>query len=397
MKTRSAPISLLLISYVIFFMMAIPGGILNVAWTYMQVTFDVPFDALGILLLANTLGALIGTFFSGRLIARFGMGRYLLTGGVIMGVGLSGYILAPVWIVVVASAFVTMLGFSCFNAGLNNFVSLRYTTGQFTWLHAAYGLGQALGPTLATIIVERLGLSWHLGYGVVLVLGLLVTVTLAVTRRRWVMPEMARSADGEVVQRASVRETLFLPAVLLGMSLFFVSSGVIAGTGQLSTTLLSSRGIALAEAGFWVSAYWTSFTIGRILMGFIAHRFENRLLLRASLIGATIGTLLLWQNASTFVNLLGLLVIGFSCAPLYPTLVAESHRRVGDRYRLNALGFQMTASSLGQSLVPGAIAFIAAHTTIGIIGVFLVIGAVFALGLEEVAARRQEEVVAVGV
>ncbi len=195
MKTRSAPLSLLLIAYFIFFVMAIPGGVLNVAWTYMQVTFGVPLDALGILLLANTCGGLIGTFFSGRMIERAGLGRYLLTGGAIMSFGLIGYILAPSWIALIGSAFLTSLGFSGFNAGLNNFVSVRYTTGQFNWLHASYGLGQTVGPALATFMVERLGQSWHVNYAVVFVLVLVILALLVFTRSQWRLPGEVRRAD----------------------------------------------------------------------------------------------------------------------------------------------------------------------------------------------------------
>ncbi len=181
---------------------------------------------------------------------------------------------------------------------------------------------------------------------------------------------------------------------MLGMSIFFLTSGVIASTGQLSNTLLTARGVA--EAGFWVSAYWASFTVGRIVMGFIAHRLDNSLLLRGSITGAIIGALLIWQNASTTVNLLGLMIVGFSCAPLYPTLIAETHRRVAERYRLNALGFQMASAGLGQSIVPGAIAWVATHSSLDLIGLLLVIGAGIALVLEQVAARQRTETVAVG-
>jgi fucose permease len=129
--------------------MAIPGGVLNVAWTYMQVTFSVPLDSLGVLLFAATCGGLLGTFFSGRLIGRFGMGRYLTAGGALMALGLVGYAVAPVWLTLIVSAFVTTLGFSIFNAGLNMFVAANYSTGQLNWMHAAYGVGGTFGPALA--------------------------------------------------------------------------------------------------------------------------------------------------------------------------------------------------------------------------------------------------------
>jgi fucose permease len=389
-----APRSLLLIAYFMFFVMAIPMSILNVAWTYMQVTFDKPLDALGVLLLGNTFGSLISSFFSGRIIARLGLARYLIGGGILLSVGIVGYVFAPSWIALIGAAFITALGFSTFNAGLNNFVSSRYTTGQFNWLHAFYGLGQAAGPALAQTIIQTMALSWHVAYAVVFVPALLILGTLVITRRGWVMPGLPPKGErgGE---RVSLWGSLRVPAVLLGMSLFFLSSGFIASVGQLSSTLFTARGIL--QAGYWVSAYWLSFTGGRIVMGFIAHRLDNTLILRAALAGAVVGALLYWQNASTVINLLGLMVIGFSCAPLYPTLIAETHRRVEAPYRLNALGFQMASAGLGQSLVPGAIAWVATHTSLDMIGALVLLGAGVAFCLHEIAARRQREPVAVGV
>jgi fucose permease len=387
----TAPRSLLIIACSMFWVMAIPMSTLNVAWTYMQVTFDKPLDALGILLLGNTFGSLISSFFSGRVIARLGMGRYLISGGVLLALGLVGYILAPSWIALIGAAFITALGFSTFNAGLNNFVSSRYSTGQFNWLHAFYGLGQATGPALAQTTIETLGLSWHVSYAVALVPALVILGILVATRGQWVMPGLSATSErGAQGKRVSLWESLRVPAVLLGMSLFFLSSGFIASVGQLSNTLFTARGVL--QAGYWVSAYWASFTVGRIVMGFIAHRLQNTFILRAALAGAVVGALLIWQNASTVINLIGLMVIGFSCAPFYPTLIAETRRRVEARYRLNALGFQMAAAGLGQSLLPGAIAWVAARTSLDWIGALILIATGLAFVLHEVATQRRESV-----
>lgn len=45
---------LFLFATTIFVILGISGGLLNIAWTYMQVDFEVPFSAIGILLLAAT-------------------------------------------------------------------------------------------------------------------------------------------------------------------------------------------------------------------------------------------------------------------------------------------------------------------------------------------------------
>lgn len=389
MLTRTAPRSLLLIGYFIFFCIGIPNGILNVSWTYMQVTFGVSLDSLGVLLVAATLGSLLGTFFSGRVINRVGVGSYLCAGGVLSALGLLGYAFAPSWVILIGAAFTLAVGFSAFNVGLNMFIAAHYTTGQLNWLHAAYGVGLTIGPSLATLLVEQLDQSWHVGYLIMFVVVAVVALVLIVTRAKWVGG--ASDADSaKTVERASYAESLHIPAVVFGMLLFFVLNGVIAGTGQLSNTLLTSRGIV--QAGFWVSIYWASFTIGRIIMGFIADRFDKNRLIRAAILCAAFGALLLWQNASSLLNLVGLAFMGLGCAPIYPTMIARTREMVSTRHLANAIGFQITAAGISTSLIPGIVAWVAEHTSISIIGIYPLVGLLIALGIHRYAMQRSERV-----
>lgn len=389
MSTRTAPRSLLLIGYFIFFCIGIPNGILNVSWTYMQVTFGVSLDSLGVLLVAATLGSLLGTFFSGRVINRVGVGAYLCAGGVLSALGLLGYALAPSWLILIGAAFTLAVGFSAYNVGLNTFVAAHYTTGQLNWLHAAYGVGLTIGPSLATLLVEELGQTWHLGYLIMFAVNVGVALVLIVTRGRWV-GGASGGDSAQPLERASYAESIHVPAVVFGMLLFFVLNGVVAGTGQLSNTLLTSRGIL--QAGFWVSIYWASFTVGRIIMGFIADRLDKNRLIRAAILCAAFGAVLLWQNASSLLNLVGLAFMGLGCAPLYPTMIARTREMVSTRHLANAIGFQITAAGIGTSLIPGIIAWVAEHTSLSIIGIFPLIGLLIALGIHRYATKRHERV-----
>lgn len=384
--------SFLLIAYLIFFCMGIPNGMLNVVSVAMLGTFGFGLDALGVLLFFATVGSLFGTFFSGRMIGRFGLGAFLAGGGAVMALGLLTYTVAPVWIVLIAAAFITLLGFSMFNAGLNTFVAANYTTGHLNWLHAAFGLGLTVGPTLGTVLLERLGLSWRVGYGIMFVVLAGVTVLLFVTRSQWVMQDDPNThVHGTATERVSIWETLRLPTVLFGMALFFILNGVIGSTGQLASPLLTSRGVA--QAGFWVSLYWASFTVGRLIMGFFANRLDNTRLMRACIIGAIIGAALLWQDNNNALNLIGLGIIGLSCAPIYPTMIAITRENVSLRHRANAIGFQLAASGIGSSLVPGGLAWAAEHMSIAVVGVFPLVGLLIGFLINEFSMRyRQRDV-----
>ena len=114
--------------------------------------------------------------------------------------------------------------------------------------------------------------------------------------------------------------------------------------------------------------------------------------IRACLLGAAIGGALLWQGASTTVNLLGLVLMGFACAPLYPTLVAEAHRSVEPRYRTHAISIQMATGGVVQALIPGVMAWLAEHATVNLVGAVAAVGMFGVLGLYQLALRRRVRV-----
>lgn len=375
--------------YLIFFTLAFPTGIFTAAWVYMQATYGVSLDALGMLSISGLFGSLLGTFFSGRLIGRFGTGRYLVAGAGVLVLAMTTYALAPTWIVLLAAMFLQMLGFNIINTGLNTFVSAHYSTGQLNWMHAAYPLGGTIASLMVTLIVEQGG-SWHLAYAIVGAILLSIGVALLILRNRWKAQdeEEARTISPDGARRiVSLRQSFLLPAVLVGMALFFLTSGAGGATINLSKSLLTAR--AIEGAGYWISFYWGFSFVGRLIIGFVAYRLNNVTLLRICMIGMALGAALLWQSASAGLNFVGLALFGLASAPVYPTLIAESRRRVDPPHRANAIGFQIGASALGMALIPAGVAWAADHFSVDAIGALPFVALLLAVGLYEFSLRHQ--------
>ncbi|MGH9852668.1 MAG: MFS transporter, partial [Blastocatellia bacterium] len=68
MKNRSKSL-LIGLAYLSFVSLGLPDGLLGVAWPSIRASFDLPLDALGALLVMFTIGYLISSFSSGRLLA----------------------------------------------------------------------------------------------------------------------------------------------------------------------------------------------------------------------------------------------------------------------------------------------------------------------------------------
>src|SRR5690606_10297898 len=123
-------------------------------------------------------------------------------------------------------------------------------------------------------------LPWRIGYALsgVLVLGLGLGYLLTLGQWR---NGMVASTSAEKVADASLGETLRLPLMWLSILLFMVYAGMEVGAGDWSFTLFTDgRGISQDVAGMWVTIYWGSFTVSRILFGAISGRFGLVTLLR---------------------------------------------------------------------------------------------------------------------
>ena len=176
----------ILIACVVFVVIGIASGLLNIAWTYMQATFGVSHDSLATLAPATMLGGLIAAFLSGTVIGRFSLAPVLVGGMAFAGFGLLGYAIAPIWIILLAVAFVTSIGKGTVDAAFNNFVSVNYGASEMNWLHASWGVGLTIAPSVVTFFVVDQGGGWQASYvligSVMLVLGLVILLSLPVWR-----------------------------------------------------------------------------------------------------------------------------------------------------------------------------------------------------------------------
>ncbi len=368
------------LAFASFILLGFAAGLLGVAWTSIQAEFGLPLDAVGILLVASTVSYLIASFASGPLAQRFGIGWLLVIGSLLLGLGLGGYVVGSSWYMLIIAAFTAGLGSGTIDASLNAYIAAHHSARAMNWLHAFFGIGITIMPLIETEAVKS-G-AWRGGYAFVVGVCLLAAVAFALVANRW---RVVALAAGESKRGVSVRDTLRLPQVWLGILVMCVYAGVEAAPGQWVFPLFTeARGMDTESAGFWVSLYWGSFTIGRMLFGIYMPKVSNSVLVRACLIGVAIGGVLLWWNPTAAVGQVGLVIFGFSQAPLFPILISETPKHVGLRHAQNAIGFQVAGAGLGIALLPSLLGVFASRLGLEIISPALLILVVLLFILQEV-------------
>jgi fucose permease len=387
--TRSATL-LVVLAYVGFVSLGLPDGLLGVATPSIRATFALAPQDLGELFLSFTAGYLLSSFVSARLVARLGVGTLLAASCLATALSLGGYATTASWWTMLACTALAGLGAGAIDAALNTWVATHHGPRTVNWLHACYGVGATAGPIVMTAVLAA-DRSWRLGYALVGAAQLVLALCFAATRRRWSEPAhdvLDAAAPQETSRHVPMRETLRLAAAWLGAASFFLYTGLEATTGIWTYSMLTqSRGVPIAEAGSWTSAFWAGLMVGRFLFGFIAERAPLAVLLRACLAVLGCGALLLALDAGAVASAVGLVLCGLAMAPIFPSLIASTPARVGLRHTGNAVGMQIAGATLGASLVPAATGLIVGRVGLEVVAPVVLAGTLALALLHEVLAR----------
>ncbi|MEU8282954.1 MFS transporter [Micromonospora sp. NPDC048905] len=385
--------ALLLLAYLAFVSLGLPDGLLGVAWPSIRDDFHVPTEAVGLVLTAGTVGYLTSSVLAGFTLARVGVGALLAASTLLASLALGGYVLSPVLAVLVGCALLVGLGSGAVDSGLNAYAAGAFGPRHMNWLHAFFGLGVAIGPLIMTGALSA-GLSWRWGYGIVAAAQFALAVAFAFTVRAWrrgspaATEGAAPGAEPAAAVRVPIRATLRLPAVWSGTLAFALYVAIEVSAGLWAFLLLTEgRGLSAAVAGGCVSAYWGSLFVGRVVQGVVAERLGAALVLRVSLVGMAVGAGLIAAPGPGALAVLGLVVVGFAAAPVFPLLTLTTADRVGAAHADRAIGLQIGASGIGAALAPAGLGVVIGNTSVQVLGSALVVLALALIALYEWGAR----------
>ena len=380
---RSTALVVVVLSLAGLLAVGLPDGALGVAWPSIQSEFDRPLGSLGWLLTAWTIGYLSGSALSGPVSVRAGTGRLLIVAGLASIVGYLGYTLVPSWVGLILFSVVLGAGGGTLDASINAHVAVTGSLRLLNLLHAAYGVGATLAPILLTVVLH-VGGSWRVAYAMLGSYAVLLTVGFIVTRDRWSRPSVPDLA-GEVPRRPRLHPSR---RGLAGITLatFFVYVGVEATAGRWSYTLFTEgRGMPEAAAGLWAGAFWFALTMGRLVSVGAAGRLRAERLIELGIAGMVLGSALLWWNPAPAAGGIGLVLVGFSAAPIFPTFVHLTPSRLGEDAAAHAIGFQVAMSGVAAAAVPTVVGVLAGHVGLEVVAPAMLLGSLVLVGLHRVA------------
>lgn len=381
---------LLAIIYVAFISLGLPDSLVGAGWPAMHKDLDVPVAFAGILTMIIAGGTIVSSLASERLTRRFGAGVVTavsvgLTAAALVGFSVSGsFWLLCLW------AIPYGLGAGAVDAALNNYVALHYAARHMNWLHSFWGVGASISPFIMSHALTS-GLGWASAYRTVGVTQAVLTVLLVVALPLWgkvnsapspahgLQPGGAEAADEAQAGRGGghvpLAQALRIPGVVLVLVSFFAYCAL-ESTSMLwgATYLVDDRGVAPATAAAFASLFLLGITGGRFLAGFFADRVGDRQLIRGGFATVGLGVVMIAIPLEPdTLALVGLLVAGLGCAPIYPAIIHSTPVNFGRRNSQAIIGIQMAAAYTGSTFAPPAFGAVSSSTGMWILPLFLAV------------------------
>ena len=380
---------LLMIIYLAFISLGLPDPLLGAAWPVMQQDLGARLEIAGILSMTISIGTIISSLASGKVINRFGTGKVTFVSVFMTASALLGFYFAPSVLWLIVCAIPLGLGAGAVDAALNNYVALHYKAHHMSWLHSFWGVGATFGPIIMAQFITGQQ-AWRNGYLTMAIIQFSLTALLLISLPLWNKvsrnSSTASNEQEEDVHDETARENtkqvkpLQIRGVKLALLSFLFYSGVETTMGLWgSSFFVNVKGMSAEVAAQWVSFYWGGLTIGRFITGFVTFKMGNRMLIRCGQIIALAGTVLLVLPLPTTFSLVGFVLIGFGLAPIFPAMLHETPARFGKAHSQTIMGYQMAVAYTGSTLLPPLLGYIASFSTIGVFPFFMVIYAIVML------------------
>lgn len=362
---------LLIIIYIAFISLGLPDSILGSAWPTMYGELNVPVSYAGIVSMIIAGGTIVSSLYSEKFIRKLGTGVLTSISVATTAIALLGFSFSNSFWHLCLWAIPYGLGAGSVDAALNNFVALHYKARHMNWLHSFWGVGATLGPYIMGLCLTN-GLRWNSGYWTIGIIQTVLVVGLIISLPLWKGKQEAGEAEAKESKSIGLRETIKLPGAKAILTAFFCYCALESTTGLwASSYMVLHKGINAETAAKWASLFYLGITVGRFLSGFVADKLGNKFMVRIGQGTAGVGALLLMLPLGDIPALVGLILIGLGCAPIYPSLLHETPNNFGADKSASIMGMQMACAYVGTTFMSPLFGFIAEYINIRLYPLYL--------------------------
>lgn len=378
---------LLAIIYIAFISLGLPDALLGAAWPTMRLEFGVPISYAGIISTIIAVGTVVSSLQSDRLTRRFGTGKVTAASVALTAAALFGFSVTRSFWLLCLWAVPYGLGAGSVDASLNNYVALHYESKHMSWLHCMWGVGATLGPYIMGYALTG-GSGWNAGYRYIAIVQIVLTAVLVFSLPLW-RQRSAEREEASTGKALSLRQIVGLPGAKEIMICFFCYCALEQTTGLWASSYLTLyKGMSPEAAASFASMFFIGITVGRALSGFITMRLNDTQMIRMGECVIALGIAAMLLPGTQTVSMIGLILIGLGCAPIYPCIIHSTPDHFGAEKSQAIIGVQMASAYIGTCAMPPLFGVIANNISVALLPVYLLAAMVLMAAMHERLARK---------
>ena len=383
---------LLAVIYLAFISLGLPDALLGAAWPSIYPAFGVPVSYMGMVSMIIALGTCISSLLSDHMTRLLGTGKVTALSVATTALALLGFSWSHSFWALCLWAIPYGLGAGSVDASLNNYVALHFESRHMSWLHCFWGIGAALGPYFMGAILTG-GRVWNAGYRVIGILQIFLTAILIFSLPLW-KGRAEESGEKERTKALSLRQIVAIPGAKEVLFCFFCYCAVESTAGIWASSYLTlQKGVPAETAAGFASMFYIGITVGRAISGFLTIKLRDPQMIRLGqgILALGIAAMLLPLGAN--VSLMGFLLIGLGCAPIYPCVIHSTPAYFGAENSQAIIGVQMASAYLGTCLAPPVFGLIAQNVSIRLFPFFLLAALIMMFLSHEALLRKTRKLV----
>ncbi len=330
--------------FLAYILLGMTNATLGPALPYLARNVGASLRGISSLFIGHRLGYMIGSFLGGHMYDRISGNRLMAAVMLIMAAGMIATPVITILALLVVIVFLLGIAEGTVDVGGNVllvWIKPPKIGSLMNALHLFFGLGALISPLiLAQVIRHTGGVRW--GYWTIgaLIMPAAVFLFLQRSPREPAAPDTDRVAAGR-----------YLLPVLVAVFFFLHVAAESSYGSWIYTYSLTKQLADEVSAGYLTSAFWGSFTLGRLVTIFLALKVNAKIQLSGSVVGALLSiVILLLRPDSVSAIWIATLAYGISLAGLFPgtiTLASEHLHLTG-----GVTGFFLVGSSLGAMALP---------------------------------------------
>ena len=374
---------LLALIYVAFISLGLPDSLLGSGWPTIHADLNVPVSYMGIVSMVISGGTIVSSLFSDKLTKKLGTSVITVVSVLFTAIALFGFSFATKFWVLIVFAVPYGLGAGAVDAALNNYVALHYKAKHMSWLHCFWGVGTIVSPFIMSFALTNS--TWNKGYRIVGYIQLGITLLLLVTLPVWRVNKKTDVTQQKQLGVFSAFKIKGVPFLLIGFFAYCAAEAT--AMNWASTYFVEVKGVSAEQAAQLASLFYIGLTAGRFISGFIADKIGDRKMIVIGTSVLSCGIISLLIPAPSVVAIIGFIVIGFGCAPIYPCIIHSTPTNFGAENSGSIIGIQMAGAYVGSTFIPPLFGLLGRRLGFEIMPVYLAIFAVLMIIMTESTFR----------